>query len=326
VQTLSRVWGGAGAAILPAGNGGGDASDLLSLVRAYDPDVIAASVPLLEDLAHFDSSVEERARRWQEHTGVDDPDAWERISAQTADSGPWDDVARWADAWCSPLKGHHQGARSLAAHEVVPVARRADSYPDFAVIPQLPGERVLTLDLSGAEPHVALMIESRLGSLDAADQARTQAVEIPVHNSDLAHLVRVAITGQARFSGWDLDARYLAAIGAAASGGPPARAGEQAETYMQDMPFARTCRWLTRVRTVAATPPPAVCVVGDTAADHALAMLCDRVFFSGAWIPLSILTGGPLASAARLGIYELRHTRGAPHLWVPKTYATRRYS
>jgi hypothetical protein len=97
VQTLSRVWGGAGAAVLPADNGGEEEPDLLRLVRAYDPDVIAASVPLLEDLAHFDGGVVEWAMRWQENTGVDDPDAWEHISAQSVDSGPWDDVARWAD-------------------------------------------------------------------------------------------------------------------------------------------------------------------------------------------------------------------------------------
>jgi hypothetical protein len=271
VQTLSRVCGGAGAVVLPADNGGEEVPDLLYLVRAYDPDVIAASVPLLEDLACFDSSVVEWAMRWQENTGVDDPDAWERISAQSADCGPWDDVARWADTWCSPLKGHQQDARSLAAHEIAPMARRAESYPDSAVIPHVPGERVLTVDLSRAEPAVALMVESRLGALDAADRVRLQAIEVPVLESDLAHLVRVAMTGQARFSEWDLHARYMAAVGAVAPGEPPGQAGAQDEKYMQDMPFARASRWLTRVRTVAATPPPAVCVVGDAAADHALA-------------------------------------------------------
>src|ERR1700722_7986672 len=59
IQTLSRVWGGAGAAVLPADNRDEGEPDLLRLVRAYDPDVIAASVPLLEDLARFDSTVME---------------------------------------------------------------------------------------------------------------------------------------------------------------------------------------------------------------------------------------------------------------------------
>ena len=56
-----------------------------------------------------------------------------------------------------------------------------------------------------------------------------------------------------------------------------------------------------------------VCVIGDTAADHALAVLCDRLFHRAGWIPLSkSWQDQNLASAARLGIYELGHVTGSP--------------
>jgi hypothetical protein len=73
--------------MLPAESGTEERHELLGLLRAYDPDVLATHVPLLEDLAHFDEGVIEHAMRWHDNTGVDDPDAWEHMSGEPADPG-----------------------------------------------------------------------------------------------------------------------------------------------------------------------------------------------------------------------------------------------
>jgi hypothetical protein len=307
IQSLSRVWGGAGAVMLPAPRVASCDLGLLGLIRSYDPDVVAGHIPLVEDEVHFDGTA---PRPGSGDSGVRDPSARRHLFTQTIEVGPWDDVARLADAWCSPFKGVHQDARSFAGHEVVPLARQADSYQYLTVIPPMPGQPPLvTLDLSGVDPVVALMIESRIGALGAHDQAALQPVGLPVEDADVGPLIRMAITGQTRFTGWDPGPRYLAAVGAAATGEPSALSGEQ---FLQCTPFARTRRWLTLVRTFAATPPPVVCVIGGTAADHALAVSCDRLFHRAGWIPLSILQDDKLASSARLGIYELGHIPGSP--------------
>ena len=307
IQSLSRVWGGAGAVVLPADRDASDNPDLLGLVRSYDPDVIAGHSPLVEDEAHLDGAAGGSAASGG---GVRDPDVLRHLLTQAIEVGPWDDVARQADAWCSPFKGIHQDARAFAGHQVIPLARQADSYQYLTVLPPTPGQSpFVTLDLSGVDPVVALMIESRTGALDSHDHAALQPVELPVKDSDLGHLIRIAITGQARLSGWDPGPRYLAAVGAAASGGPSALSGEQ---LMDCTPFARTRRWLIPVRPFASAPPPVVCVIGDAPADHALAVLCDRLFHRAGWIPLSVMRDEKLASAARLGLYELGHIPGSP--------------
>jgi hypothetical protein len=306
IQSLSRVWAGAGAVILPADRAASGIPDLLGLIRSYDPDIIAGHVPLVEDSGHVDGASE----HGNDNSGARDPAVRRYMLTQTIDVDPWDDIARQADEWCSPFKGIHQDARQFAAHEVVPLARQADSYQYLTVMPPLADQPPLvTLDLTEVDPIAALMIESRTGALDVHDQARLQPVRLRVEDADLGPLVKMAITGQARLAGWDPGPRYQAAVSATTSSEWPALSAEQ---FVQCTPFARTRQWLTLARTFAAAPPPVVCVIGDTAADHALAVLCDRLFHRAAWIPLSVWQDQKLASAARLGMYGLGHIPGSP--------------
>ncbi len=305
IQSLSRVWAGAGAVIVPVERAASGNGYLLGLIRSYDPDIIAGHVPLVEDETHDDGAAE----RGNDSNGARDPAVLRHILTQAIDAGPWDDIARQADEWCSPFKGIHQDARLFPAHEVVHLAREADSYPYLTVMPPADQSPLVTLDLSEVDPVVALMIESRTGALDVHDQARLRQVALRVEDADLRDLVRMAITGQVRLAGWDPGPRYLAALGAAATGGQSALSAEQ---FMQRTPFARTRQWLTVARISAAAPPPVLCVIGDTAADHALAVLCDRLFHRAGWIPMSIWNDQKLASAAKLGIYELGHILGSP--------------
>jgi hypothetical protein len=306
VQSLSRVWAGAGAVILPAEYGAGGDLDLLGLIRSYDPDIIAGHVPLAEDAMRIDQGAEQG----DDGNGAGDLAALRHLLTQTVDVGPWDDIARLADAWCSPFRGVHQDARAFAAHEVVHMARQADSYPYLTVMPPLVDRSALvTLDLSEVDPLVALMIESRTGAFDVHDQAALRQVALPVEDSDLKDLARLAITGQPRLTGWDPGPRYQAALGVAVTGGPSALSAEQ---FMQRTPFARTREWLTAARISGAAPPPVVCVIGDTAADHALAVLCDRLFHRAGWVPMSVWRDQNLATAVKVGIAELGHLQGSP--------------
>jgi hypothetical protein len=317
IQSLSRVWGGAGAVVFPAEQAVTGNSDLLGLVRVYDPDIIAGHVPLVEDRNHSDGTA---AGPGNGNSGPNDTALRRHVLNQTIEADPWDDVAELADAWCSPFKGVHQDARSFAGYEVVRFARQADSYQYLTVMPQLADQPPLViLDLSEVDPVVALMIESRIGSLDLYDRERLHPVELRAESADLVSLVLMAITGEARLAGWDPGSRYLAPVGAAASSGSAALSGDQ---LAQRTPFARTRLWLTPIRPSAVPPPPVVCVIGDTAADHALAVLCDRVFHRAGWIPLSVLHDRELAAAARLGMYGLGHIPGAPQRPVLVTSAS----
>jgi len=310
VESLSRVWGGVGAVVLPVDSAGIARADLFRMVRTYDPDIIAAHTPIMEDLAQGDPSVIQRMVQRLKIDDESDEEAWDRISVEPHDDESWEALAGQVDEWCSPLKGLHQDVRSFPADEIYPFPRHGEADREFAIIPPLPDERIFTLDLSAVDPTLALMIESRVGALDARGHGTLHPIELPVENEDLVHLVRLAITGEAP-RGWDLHTRYLTACGVAITGQPPsALTGEQ---YLQQTPFARTDRWLIRVRTAGAPKPPVVCVVGDTAADHALRMLCDRLFHRASWVPLDLLRQDDrLGRAARTAVHRLRYVPDAP--------------
>ena len=92
IQSLSRVWAGAGAVILPAERAADGDPDLLGLIRSYDPDIIAGHVPLVEDETHLDRAAEQG----DDGNGARDPTVLRHIITQAIDVGPWDDIARLA--------------------------------------------------------------------------------------------------------------------------------------------------------------------------------------------------------------------------------------
>ena len=134
------------------------------------------------------------------------------------------------------------------------MARQADSYPYLTLMPPPVNRSLLvTLDLSSVDPVVALMIETRTGAFDVYDQAALRPIALPVEDADLKDLVRIAVTGQTRLAGWDPGPRYLAALGAAVTGGPSALS---AEHFMQRTPFAWTREWLHRRPHASGAAPP----------------------------------------------------------------------
>ncbi len=83
------------------------------------------------------------------------------------------------------------------------------------------------------------------------------------------------------------------------------------EKFLAESPFGRSGQSTIKVRT-AFPQPPVVCVIGETADDHALALLCDRLFHRAAWVPTHLLAeNAKLRSAVKTALYELQHVAGA---------------
>jgi len=238
------------------------------------------------DLAVEQPSIADRLVDQYALSGETREETWARISTEELiPDGPWDALAAQVDGWCSPAKGLQQEARAFAPAEVGSLHRDDAPGLDLSLLPATPGDPVYMLDLAGVDPLIALMIESRVGTLPAGAQRGVNVIELPVLEEDLPALIRLAVTGEVD-GAWDLHNRYVTATGIAATPQPPSALSGDA--YLAGTPFAHTHRSLAKV-TVGVPPAPTVCVVGDSAEDHALAVLCDRVFDHGAWAPLKLL-------------------------------------
>jgi hypothetical protein len=211
--------------------------------------------------------------------------------------------------WCSPFKGFDQRAQAYVGHEVHWLDRnRTDSRLTF-VPATVDGNRVLTLQLDDVDALMALMIETRTGSATAASLPEFEILCLGVSADKLPDFVRFAITGQPEMWRWDAHASYLRAKGLIELPQPPALL--TAEDFINETPMARSRSWSVRVQN---GEVPIVCVIGNTAEDHALALLCDRVFHHGAWIPTAFLhQETPAGMAALTGLRGLRHLPGGSH-------------
>jgi hypothetical protein len=301
VAGVSRVWGGSSAVVLPVPDMSAQAraaDTLLPLLRRYDPDHVAGLLPTLADAAHMDPSVVTRVVT--EHAAPDeDCDAtWQRLSSMSLRTPGWEGLADQVDSWCSPFKGVHRNQQRFKAHNIHHVEHARESRRSLATVPTLPGRPVFTLDLSGVDPAVALMVESRIGAVHPDARPGLTIVELPVTEEDLPALIHLAITGKPR-AGWALASRYRAAI----NGGPSDKLTP--DEFSSSTPFAHAARWTARLESY--TPTPIVWVVGETAEDHALAMLCDRIYQHAVWIPPRLLAeDGPFARAVKGALHTFQ--------------------
>ena len=151
-----------------------------------------------------------------------------------------------------------------------PVPHRKDWTNDLNILPASPEDRIIELNLANIDPILALMIESRVGAFASQDRENLEIVSLPVEDEDVPHLIKLAIQGESTRTDWKLHSRYLTAVGLSGSGEYPA--GLTLGEYLARTPIARTRRWLTTARINSAKTAPIVCVIGDTANDHALAM------------------------------------------------------
>jgi hypothetical protein len=299
---VSRVWGGSGAVILPVSGETEDAtahSGLLPLLRNYDPDHVAGLLPTVADAAHMNPTVRDRMVAQYATPDEGSDRTWHRLSSLPLQMPRWEGLAGQLDGWCSPFKGVRQNKQHFEAHDVRNLGQTHESRGSLATVSVPPYDRMFTLDLSGVEPTIALMVETRLGSADRAARPDENIMELPVEDEDLPALIHLAITGKPRATGWDLGSRFRTV----AEGDSPQEL--TADEFLAATPFAHAGRWTTQLSSY--PPGPAVCMVGETAEDHALAMLCERLYGHGAWIPTSMLADdGPHRRVIKNALHTLQ--------------------
>jgi hypothetical protein len=318
LTSMSRIWGGAGGILLPVGADGQPPATLLPLLRAYDPDLIAGHMPLVLDLATIDpEAAAQLAQRYSEPNEGPEQ-TLTRLGNEPLGDPSWDELAAVIDDWCSPFKGIGQAEQTFTASKVHRLDRHSTAERDLTLLPDSADDRILTLNLDQVDPLTALTIETRIGSaLDDPNQ-HCDLLSLPVSTDDLPDFVRLAITGQLQPQTWDPNAAWTKASAPRSMPQPPALL--TAEEFLAATPMAQTRRWTARVQTDEA---PIVCVIGDTPEDHALAVLCDRLFHHGAWLPRTLLDQDtPQARAAKLALHSVRHLPRAPHRPVFVTSAS----
>lgn len=164
-------------------------------------------------------------------------------------------------------------------------------------MPFQPDARTVVFDLDEVDPFIGLMVESRIGAVDEPVRDDQVVIRIPLGEKDLPKLITLAITGTA--SGWDLAEAYRQATGAAGDAILPST---MVSDLLADSPYSHTRRWTFKGSMD--YEPPVVCVIGDQPEDHALAMMADRVFTHGAWVPRSVLDSSH-SRTAKVAIHKL---------------------
>jgi hypothetical protein len=280
---------------------------LASIARAYDPDYVAVHVPILEDLAHDDPEFMDRILA--EHSrGQEDLDGvWQELRTMSVNIEGLDALAEQATSYLSPFKGFAPGTRKFSPSDVVWLHRYGDSQKDLNVVKPAPHQQIFVLDLSRVDPAIALMVESRIGKFDPADREGRNIIELPVMEEDLPGIVNLAIAGTVRPAMWDLHKRYVTASGVTPSSGPELTLDQ----FLANTPFSSAGQSTIKIR-MAFPEAPVVCVIGETADDHALALLCDRLFEHGAWVPTHLIRdSGPLQAAVKMALYSLRNSHAS---------------
>lgn len=306
LASMSRVWGGAGGVVLPVGDDGRPPQSLLPLLRLYDPDLIAGHVLIGADLATIDPA---RVARWKQdwsEQGEDPEQVLEQLRHEPLGDRQWDGIAEVVDRWCSPFKGVDQAKQSYAANMIHWLHRHRSTRRDLTLLPEPADDRILTVELGQVDPLVALMIETRIGSAAADTYQHGEVLALPMSDEDIPDLVRLAITGEPKFHRWNPNGAWAQARAHHDVSQPPALLTE--DEFLAATPMVRTRRWTARVQTGEA---PIVCIIGDTAEDHALAVISDRLFHHGAWVP-HVLLGEikPVERAATMAMHSLRHLPG----------------
>ncbi len=301
IASMYKVWGGNGATIVPVNESDIMPEVLAHLMRQYDPDHIAVHVPFIDatydDPAEFNKVAKERILQGEDRDVV-----WSRLTATQADPGDWDGLAEQANIYCSPFKGFVPTTYEFESTEIIWLHHAYNSGGLLSSVSSTPGKRMYTLDLSQVDPVIALMVETRIGSIDPASDERHEAIELPVADADLPNLVRLSITRTTPGEIWNPQAYSLSAVNSIHALDP----NITIDRVLTETPFGRSGQSTFKIR--AFSSPPVVCVIGETAEDHALALLCDRLFLHASWIPTHLLSEDePLRETVISALLQLRH-------------------
>lgn len=279
---LARVWGGIGNALIPVRPDIGQAaSDLLPFLRLLDPDHVGVHTRTFGDLG-CDPDALSKIRSMFGMQGESAEQTLSRLRLERVpEGGNWDKFANQVDLWCSPYRDVFQDQVRFDTRFLDWPDRAGRARGWLSTVPVAPNFRVVVFDLDEVDPFVALMIETRVGAVDEPAW-EGDLLRIPVEPEDLPHLIRLAISGET--FGWDLTKAFERAMGVdPGTISSPVRA----DALLVDSPYNHTKSWTQKATSGYAAP--IVCVVGDEPEDHALAMLADRIFHHGAWIPRKLL-------------------------------------
>ena len=134
VASISRVWGGNGAAIAPLGESGAMTEALASIMRAYDPDHIAVHVPIVADLAHEDPEIVDKMVEGRANRGEDRDEVWQKLRTMPVNIEGLDALAEQASSYFFAFQEPSPGMRRLSPGDIVWLHRYGDSRRDLATV------------------------------------------------------------------------------------------------------------------------------------------------------------------------------------------------
>jgi hypothetical protein len=287
--TVSRVWGGAGQLVVPW-RASSIHPVLLDLVRSDDPDYLAVVPITFADWRTKDPGGYASWITVQPFVAeaADRQSAERALSAQLADEPIGEDEAveelvGRLSAVCSPHRWHDAAPRAEYLHPRQPVPGPLTDMQTLSPL-QPADEPLWQLDLSGVDPALALMIETRTGTYNSVD-GLGEVLQVPIRDEDLDALVSLAVLGDVGFTTWDLRNRFQQAFGGAMMGFPDNP--DENRRRLTWTPFPRSVTGLAELTSVDHIPH-AVLVVGDSLDDYALALAYDRLSWRGSWLPTAM--------------------------------------
>jgi hypothetical protein len=265
LRAIAKIWGGAGAVLLPL-NADGELlnEDLLPFLRLYDPDYIARFGPTVGEFEQVVPDITETIAR---RHGMDLPLANPTLQMirqekmhVTISAG----LMNQLDEWCAPFIHIPSNQQHLREHDIIELG---DSAPwGLSPLPIDRNETIYNLTVADADEVTQLFLETRFGFLSPIDPSQITQVDVP--QSEALTLFRAAISGETHSRETWVE-------------------GLDDEVLLHHVPFSARRQDLVKVST--SPIQHTACVIGDTPQDHALAILCDRIFNWCAWIPPTLL-------------------------------------
>ena len=290
--SLSLTWGGMGDILVPVTADSRPSPAFRAVMRAHDPDYVAAYEATSGEITLADPSAYTSWRESRPGSADDSEDEValrHRFEAEMSElPGAWDPstAISYVRSWCSPYPSPEGG--------YYPVARRSASLGrPLIALSAFPGlmDRPLDLDLDAFDPAFGLMARMRVGSLAGAELPGKAALQLcTAEERDLPALSELACVKEVSHPpSVDSNVRHLAELHSPEI--PPTQGLDPLS------PFRRTTHGMTWINfDVRATW---VVVIGETCEDFCFALACDRLFLGATWVPQRLINDPVLADGLR---------------------------
>lgn len=265
-----------------------------AVLRAHDPDYVAAYEATSSEIALADPSVYATWRADRPGDSEDETTLRQQFETEMSGlPGAWDPSAAigFTRSWCSPYPSPEGG--------YYPVARESASLGrPLTALSVFPGllDRPLDLDLGAFDPAFELMARMRIGSLAGAELPGPAGLQVyTAQERDLPALSELACVKEVSHPPTlDSNVRHLAELHSREI--PPTQGLDPLS------PFRRTTHGMTWVNfEVRGTW---VVVIGDTCEDFCFALACDRLFLGATWVPARLI-GDPVLADGLLALRAL---------------------